>query len=258
MITAIIFDLDGTLVQTEPMKALSHARAAVELATYPLSEDEVVAASFDLYGIAEFETAQALLQRFALEPAARARQVEFGVETPVQTFLVLQKRAYRQMLQDPEAIRRAVLPHPMAVLQEVRGNGFKIGLATLSYRDQVQTVLGALGLLGAFDVIATQDDVLRGKPDPEIFLFAARGLGFGPDSCLVIEDSLAGVQAALAAGMWCIAVPNHLTREAVHSARVLDEQWIVDDGSQLRAVVQRLLAERNAAQQPADDGATER
>jgi len=142
------------------------------------------------------------------------------------------------------------LPDAMAVLLAVRGNGLKIGLATLSYRDQVQTVLGALGLLKAFDLIVTQDDVLRGKPDPEIFQFAARGLGMTPASCLVIEDSLAGVQGALAAGMWCIAVPNHLTREAVHTARVLDEQWIVDDGSQLLAVVQRMLAERSEKEQP--------
>jgi len=249
MIEAVIFDLDGTLVQTEPMKALSHAQAAVELSARTLSEDEVLAASFDLYGIAEFETAAALVQCFGLEPAARARQAEFGVATPVETFVALQKRFYRQMLADAGAIRCTVLPHAMAVLQEVRGNGLRIGLATLSYRDQVQTVLAALGLMNAFDLIVTQDDVLRGKPDPEIFLFAARGLGISPAACLVIEDSLAGVQAALAAGMWCIAVPNHLTREAVHGARILDGQWIVDDGAQLMAVVQRMLAERNAEQQ---------
>jgi len=81
MIRAVIFDLDGTLVETEELKALSYARAAVELRP-ELNEAEVVEAFKDVVGLSRQEVAMALLQRFGLEAAARARMAEFGVSAP--------------------------------------------------------------------------------------------------------------------------------------------------------------------------------
>ncbi len=244
MIEAIIFDMDGTLVQTEPLKALSHAHAVMELSLVPVTEERVLEASQDLYGISEPLTAQTLIQRFELEHAIRQRLHEFGVHSPVDAFLAVQRRAYARMLDDSEDIRRAVLPEAIAVLDVVRRDGFKVALATMSYRDQTERVLDALGLSEAFDAVVTEDDVERGKPDPEIYLCVAQRLGVRPARSLVIEDTLAGVRSALAAGMWCIAVPTHLTRDEVHGADVLPEHWIVDDPAQLKTVVQKMLSER--------------
>ena len=81
MIRAFIFDLDGTLVETEELKGLSYARAATELRP-DLSEEEVLGAFTDLVGLSRQEVAVGLMRRFALEEASRDRMAEFGVGTP--------------------------------------------------------------------------------------------------------------------------------------------------------------------------------
>ncbi|MGC8786349.1 MAG: HAD family hydrolase [Anaerolineae bacterium] len=237
MIEAFIFDLDGTLVQTEPMKNLAYLRAARELSSDHLNEAEILQACTDLIGVPAPETAMELVQRFKLEEAARARMAEFGVDSPWQAFSQLQLRHYNRLLDDTAALRAAQLSHNISLLHEVRARGYRTALATMSYRHETERVLEALGLAHAFEVVITQDDVQRGKPDPEIYLRVAQALAIPPAQCLVIEDSLSGVQAALAAGMWCIAVPTPLTSRSIHEAQVLDRRWIVDDPAAVKAVV---------------------
>ena len=82
----------------------------------------------------------------------------------------------------------------------------------MSYYKQVRRVLEVLGLADAFDFVASRDDVENGKLDPEIYLLVAREPGVSPADCLVIEDSPAGVKAALAAGMSVAAVSTPFTR----------------------------------------------
>lgn len=85
------------------------------------------------------------------------------------------------------------------------------------------------------------------KPDPEIYLLVAAQLDTLPSECLVIEDSVAGVRAARAAGMHCIAVGTPFTKETLHQAGVLEDRWIVDDPADVCAVVDRLLTETKGA-----------
>jgi beta-phosphoglucomutase len=106
-------------------------------------------------------------------------------------------------------------------------------------------VLAILDLASEFDFVASRDDVEHGKPDPEIYRLVSAELGISPQECLVIEDSPSGVKAALAAGMWCIAVTTPFTRDQLHIAELLDERWIVDDPATLMAVIGTMLAERN-------------
>lgn len=244
MIRAMIFDLDGTLVKTERLKALSYARAAAELCPYTLDGSEVMEAFKDVVGLPRREVAQGLMDRFDLCESARSRMAEFGVITPWQAFVQVRLRYYEGMLADPEVLRNNQWPHNVALLHAARRASCSTGLATLSRCKQAQRVLEVLNLAGAFDFVATRDDVERGKPDPEIYQLVGQELGVPPAECLVIEDSPSGVKAALAAGMWCIVVTTPFTRKAIRSGHLLDESWTVDDPGMLTDVVQEMLAAR--------------
>ena len=240
MIRAFVFDLDGTLVETEEVKALSYARAATELRP-DLNEGEVVAAFGDLVGLSRQEVAVGLMRRFELEDAARARMAEFGVGTPWQAYVQIRLGIYEEMLGDPTLIQEHRYPHNIALLRSVRQEGFPTALATQSHREQARRVLGILGLEDEFDVIVTRDDVEHGKPDPEMHLLAARELDLEAGECLAIEDSPAGVQGALAAGMEIIAVTTRLTRQMFRDTDLLDRSHVVDDSRTLPGVVHRLI-----------------
>lgn len=246
MIQAMIFDLDGTLVQTERLKALSYARAAVELCPRQISEAEVVEAFKEVVGRSRQEVATALVDRFELEDAARKQMDEFGVSVPWQAFVQIRLRHYETMLADPRVLRDNQWLHNRALLDEARRTDCKVGLATMSYCSQVQRVLEILDLTGVFGFVASRDDVEHGKPNPEIYLLVASELEVPPESCLVIEDSPAGVKAALGAGMWCIAVTTPFTRDAVHAAQLLEDRWIVDDPGRLPNVVRRMVEGRKS------------
>jgi beta-phosphoglucomutase len=247
---AVVFDLDGTLVETEELKALSYARAAVSLRPGEVDESEVVDAYRPLAGRAREEVARSLAARFALEAPAARLTGELGAPTPWQAYMILRVRAYEAMLDDPALIRRQEYRHATSLLRRLRRDGVPTALATMSYLSQVERLLAALGLHGEFDAVVTRDDVRRPKPDPEIYVVAASRLEIAPPSCLVIEDSLPGVQAALAAGASCVAVGTSLTREALHTGGVSPPARIVDDPTRLGSVVFTLLAEPAAGVAP--------
>ncbi len=133
MIRCMIFDLDGTLVQTEKLKALSYARAVKELCPNEIGETQVLEAFKQVVGLSRLEVALALIERFGLEEAARARMAEFGVNTPWQAFVQVRLKHYEAMLADPETLRKSVWPHNLALLNEARRANCKVGLATMSY-----------------------------------------------------------------------------------------------------------------------------
>jgi beta-phosphoglucomutase len=241
MIRAFVFDLDGTLVETEELKALSYARAAAELRP-DLNEGEVLVAFKDLVGLSRQEVAVGLMHRFGLEDAARGRMVGFGVDTPWQAYVQIRLRIYETLLADPNIVLAHSYPHNIALLYEIRREGYPTALATQSRRGQARRVLDILGLADEFDVVVTRDDVERGKPDPEMHLLAARELGVGPEECLAIEDSPAGVKSALAAGAEIIAVTTDLTRQKFRDTNLLDRSHAVDDARMLPAVVRQLIS----------------
>lgn len=244
MIRAMIFDLDGTLVQTERLKAQSYARAAVELCPYTLDEQTVIEAFSAVVGLARQEVATALLERFDLTAAAAERMAEFGVSTPWQAFVQVRLRFYADLLADPAILRDNQWPHNVTLLKMARQTGCQTGLATMSRCEQTRHVLEVLDLAGEFDFVATRDDVEHSKPDPEIYQLVARELDTTPQDCLVIEDSPSGVQAALNANMHCIAVTTPFTQQALHAGGLLPARWIVDDPDLLPVVVQMLVDEQ--------------
>lgn len=250
MISAVIFDLDGTLLETEELKALSYARAAAELRPDAVSEEDVLEAFGDLVGLSREEVAASLVERFDLESAARARMEEFDVDEPWEALVRVRLKVYEDLLADPKLLLKQRYPHNIELLHDLRGRGYRVALATMSHRYQVRDVLEVLGLSDTFEVVATRDDVDKGKPDPEIDLLISDKLGVPPEEFLVIEDSPAGVGAALAADMAVVAVTTELTRPKFRESEVLDPRWVVDDPETLTEVVRERIedAEKGSVQ----------
>jgi HAD superfamily hydrolase (TIGR01509 family) len=245
---AAIFDLDGTLVQTESLKARSYARAAVELTGGTRSAQEIIVAYDDMVGRAREEVAAALLARFDLEAHAERRLRELGASSPLEAYMTLRLRIYEAMIADERLIREQEYPWSTALLRDVRRSGHPVGIATMSHRKQAALVLERLELTDDVDVLMTREDVRQPKPVPEIYLLIAGRLGAEPRDCFVLEDSLPGVLAANAAGMCCLAITNDMTRDAIHGARVLPAERVVDDPSRLREVAWALLGDLAKAQ----------
>lgn len=241
MISAAMFDLDGTLVETEELKAISHARTVHALSP-GVSQEEVAAAyTSDLVGRSRQEVAMALVERFGLEEAARARMPDLGETEPWRVLVRLRHGIYDEILADAKLLLGQRYQHNIDLLLQMRREGYPTACATMSHIPQVRRVLSVLGLENAFDVVATMEDVKRGKPDPEIDLLVAERLGVPPEELLVIEDSPAGVGAAVAAGMAVVAVPTKITSKKVHAANLLDPRWIVDDPEKLPDVVRQRI-----------------
>jgi HAD superfamily hydrolase (TIGR01509 family) len=240
----MVFDLDGTLVQTERLKALSYARAAVELCPHTLHEEDVVKAFGEVVGLSRQEVATYLVQRFDLREKAQERMDKFGVRAPWQAFVQVRLHHYERMIADPEVLRANRWPHNVALLEAARRTGCRTALATMSRCEQAQRVLEALELTEAFDFVATRDDVEHGKPDPEIYQLVARELIVPPGECLVIEDSPSGVKSALGARMWCIAVTTPFTRDSIRAQHLLDPRWIADDPASLVEAVNDMFSLR--------------
>ena len=105
------------------------------------------------------------------------------------------------------------MPGVTTYLEDARRLGLRIGLASSSSNDWVIGHLSRLGLLHYFDALRTYDDVALSKPDPALYLSTLQALGIPPAQALALEDSTNGILAAKRAGMYCVAVPNHMTRQ---------------------------------------------
>jgi HAD superfamily hydrolase (TIGR01509 family) len=246
MIGAMIFDLDGTLVKTELLKSLSYAQAVHRLSPTPVTVEEVQVAFAGVVGRSREEVSTALLSRFGLEDPARARMAAFDASLPWQVLARIRLKIYDEMLADPEILRANQWPHAVGLLRAAAQNGCRTALASMSTCDQVTRVLDAIGLQDQFRVVLSREDVEAPKPDPEIYRLAGRLLGAQPSECLVIEDSPAGVQAAVCAGMHCVAVATPFTRAGLHDQTWLALEWVVDDPTELPQIIERLIGLQSA------------
>jgi HAD superfamily hydrolase (TIGR01509 family) len=99
------------------------------------------------------------------------------------------------------------IPGALEAVRRIAGHG-PLGLASSSNRELIEAVLAAGGIDGLFAAAVSSEEVARGKPAPDVYLEAARRLGFDPAMCTAVEDSHNGILSAKAAGMRCIAIPN--------------------------------------------------
>jgi HAD superfamily hydrolase (TIGR01509 family) len=180
---AAVFDLDGTIVDSEPRGLMALQRL------------------FDDYRVPYDE---ALLRRFV---GRRGPEVFaelghlFPGRHPVQ--LSTEVEAYFHKPGQPPL---AALPGAAELAAAIHWQGDPLALVTSASRGHAVPTLEGLGLRRLFDVIVAGDDVILGKPDPEGYRRASEELGVAPPRCVAFEDSPAGLAAARAAGMYCVAV----------------------------------------------------
>ncbi len=245
MISAIMFDLDGTLVQTEKLKAFSYAVAAQRLRQLAEPDPRAIEAYREIVGAARDVASRHILDSLGLEAETRPLMAEYGVAEPWQVLTAMRTRTYNEIVADPQVLRDNQWPHTVGLLRVAKDTHCRTALATMSYRKEALHVLRALDLERSLDVILTREDVQQAKPDPEIYLLAAEKLGVQPQDCLVLEDSPNGVRAAVAAGTNVIAVATPFTIAGLHSSQVLEHAWVVHDPEKLIEVVKERFAEHD-------------
>ena len=245
MISAIMFDLDGTLVQSEKLKALSYAIATQRLRGLPEPENRAIEAYREIVGASRDVASRHITDSLELESELQPLRAEYGVSEAWEVLSAMRKEIYDDMVADPQVLRHNQWPHTIGLLRVARETACRTALATMSYRTEALHVLKSLDLEQYLDEVLTREDVQKAKPDPEIHLLAAQRLNVRPQDCLVLEDSPNGVRAGVAAGMNVIAIATPFTIGGLHSSQVLEHEWVVHDPEKLVDVVKERIAQHN-------------
>jgi sugar-phosphatase len=184
---AVIFDLDGLLIDSEPFwrEALGTAMEAVNV--HPTPDDYVQ------------------VQGMRIDLLIEHWQQRFLWETPTPAEVTQQVLQHLIDLVDKQGKPKAGAAHILNFFQE---REIPIGLASSSPMYVIEAALKSLGIASYFDVVVSAESEQYGKPHPGVYLSTAEKLGVAPQHCLVFEDSGTGVLAAKAAGMFCVCVPD--------------------------------------------------
>ena len=234
---AVIFDLDGVLVDTEIWWDEVRRDFAARRGLPWTVEDRAAVMGHNSRG-----WSQVMRERLGLHEPADA--IERGV---VEAMVV------RYATEPSPVIPGAV--DGVAAL----GRRYVLGLASSAHPVVIAAALRTIGLTDAFAVVVASDEVEHGKPSPDVYLLAARRLGVPPRHCLVVEDSLNGVLSARAAGMTVVLVPNGSVPPADGASEAADavcasigaiEPWMVPAGPMTQPGTAR--QDRTAAETPAE------
>ena len=142
------------------------------------------------------------------------------VPTEIRLLSLRKEALYREVVRE---IGVEALPGVREFLGMLKEAGIPRVIASSTHRENITTSLDVLGLGDFFPQLVTSEDVSRGKPDPEVFLTAAKKIGIEPARCVVFEDALVGIAAAHAAGMKAVAVATTEPREKLAHA-----DWVVE------------------------------
>lgn len=208
---AFIFDMDGTIIDNMPV----HIRTWLEM----LSGMDIDVTSEEFLRRANGRT-NGEIMRMLIDPAMTDDQVQALADRKEARY----RELYGPQMETVTGFRELV--------QQAKAIGIKLAVATSAPRENVDFVLDGLGIRGEFDAVVDAEGIEKSKPDPEIFLTAAKRLGVTPAECVVFEDSYAGLEAARRAGMTVIALATTHEAEAFAELTYLDR--IVGDFSEVR------------------------
>jgi HAD superfamily hydrolase (TIGR01509 family) len=187
---AAIFDLDGLLIDSEPLWRIAESECFAEVGvmltpeqaeeTLGMRTDEVVCMRFDQFGWDE--------------EAHPLEEVDERITQRVVDLIVAEAKPMAGVFE---------------ALDFVESRGLRRAVASSSRCSVIEAALDALGIAERFELIHSAELELLGKPHPGVYLTTARRLDLAPAECLAFEDSLAGLESAKEAGMACVAVPDH-------------------------------------------------
>ena len=185
-ILAVIFDLDGVIVDTEPV-----SRKAWNIILSELNENMTDEIFYSIIGRRSADSAEIIKQAL-------------GLSLPSAVLLDRKTRVLKKLL----SVHIPVTPGLEKLVAKLSDIGLPWAVATSSPRDYAEHILKQIDLWNKCTVLTTGDEVKKNKPEPDIYYLTARRLGIDPQQCLALEDSLPGCRAAATAGMVTIAVPG--------------------------------------------------
>ncbi|MCQ2491965.1 MAG: HAD family phosphatase [Lachnospiraceae bacterium] len=190
MIKAVIFDMDGTILDTESIFVPAWQEAA------------------HMCGVKDFKEEHALMLRSLARPFAKKQMEEiFGEDFPLDEI-----RATRKKLMDAYIKKHGILAKPGVeeTIVDLKNKGYKIGIATAGSFERSKSYLTTAGIWDCFDenMIICATELAHGKPYPDVYLYACEKLGEKPENCIAVEDAPNGILAAYRAGTKVIMIPD--------------------------------------------------
>jgi len=185
MIRAALWDLDGTLVDSEEYHWLAW-RDTMAAEGFTLRYDQFLAT----FG----QRNDSILPKWLGPDTSAERMRQVGDE---------KEELYRRLVRERGL---SALPGAQDWVERLHREGWKQAVASSAPRANIEVVLEVIGMSDDFEALVSAEDVTAGKPDPQVFLTAASRLGAPPNRCVVVEDAIPGVEAARRAGMRCIGV----------------------------------------------------
>lgn len=241
MVKAVIFDLDGTLVQTEILKARSYAEAVNKLTNGKIGIDKVLDVFKNFVGLSRQEVADGLISLFnnffVENKFHQDDRAKFLIDTRL--------KIYEEILANKEVLKQYFCKYNLGLLNSVYEDKFLTGLATMSQCDQADKILKIMDVRKKFKYVITREEVTNGKPDPEIYIKMIEQLNVKPEEAIIIEDSVTGIKAAQNAGINVFAVTNSITKDSVHQSKILHENFIIDDPKYLKEKVYGFIKSHN-------------
>jgi beta-phosphoglucomutase len=202
---ACIFDLDGVIVDTARYHFLAWKRLTDMIGIHFTEEDNE-----RLKGVSRMASLEIILE-------IGGRKIE---ESQKHMYAELKNKWYVDYIS--KMTPDEILPGCLEFIKELKSANVRVAIGSASKNTPL--ILERVGILELFDAIADGNNVKKAKPDPEVFIKAAEMVGIEPGRCTVFEDAVAGIQAALNAGMLCVGVGSPVILKKAHSViRGLDE-----------------------------------
>lgn len=209
MVQAVIFDLDGVLVDSEEFSMEATEQMLKELGIELTLEERERA-----FGRTDLDSYRECIKdrKLSLNPEDMVRRKE---------------EIYSKLISG----KLKPIEGAAELIQSLGEKAVRMAVASSGTRNKIRASLREIGFEGLFETVVSAEDITQGKPNPEIFLKAAERLGVPPAQCLVIEDAQAGVEAAKAAGMKCLAFksPNTHGQDLSKADKTIDSLKQAED-----------------------------